>query len=49
MKAVVAANRPCVSVQELAERAVAWLDAIPPDDRLHKSGLFSAKFHWLST
>lgn len=49
MKAVVAANRPCISVQELAERAVAWLNAIPPDDRLQKSGLLSPKFHWLST
>jgi transposase len=49
MKAVVAANRAYASVQELAERAVAWLAAIPPADRLHKSGLFTPKFQWLST
>ena len=48
-KAVVAANRAYVAVQEQAERAVAWLAALSPFDRLLKSGLFGAKFHWLST
>jgi transposase len=48
-KAVVAANRVYASVQELAERAVAWLTALSPFDRLLKAGLFGAKFQWLST
>lgn len=49
MKAVVAANRAYDSVVELAERAVAWLVALPPADRLRMSGLLSPKFQWLST
>ncbi len=48
-KAVVAANRVYETVQEQAERAVAWLAALTPFDRLLKSGLFGAKFQWLST
>lgn len=48
-KAVVAANRAYAAVQEQAERAVAWLAALTPFDRLLKSGLFGAKFQWLST
>jgi transposase len=48
-KAVVAANRAYAAVQEQAERAVAWLAALTPFDRLLKSGLLSAKFQWLST
>jgi transposase len=48
-KAVVAANRAYEAVQEQAERAVAWLSALTPFDRLLKSGLFGAKFQWLST
>jgi transposase len=48
-KAVVAANRPYQTVQEQAERAVAWLAALTPFDRLLKSGLFGTKFQWLST
>ncbi len=49
MKAVVAANRAYETVQEQAQRAVAWLTALTPFDRLLKSGLFGAKFQWLST
>jgi transposase len=49
MKAVVAANRAYAAIQERAERAVAWLSALSPFDRLLKAGLFSAKFQWLST
>jgi transposase len=49
LKAVVAANRAYAAVTELAERAVAWLDAIPPADRLRRSGLTSSKFTWLPT
>src|SRR5258708_7667838 len=48
-KRVVAANRAYGAVQEQAERAVAWLTALTPFDRLLKSGLFGAKFQWLST
>jgi transposase len=48
-KAVVAANRVYASVQELAERAVAWLYALTPADSLRQSGLLSSKFQWLST
>jgi transposase len=48
-KAVVAANRAHAAIQEQAERAVAWLANLSPFDRLLKSGLFSAKFQWLST
>jgi transposase len=48
-KAVVAATRAYAAVQEQAERAVAWLAALTPFDRLLKSGLFGAKFQWLST
>jgi transposase len=48
-KAVVAANRAYAAVQKQAERAVDWLAALPPFDRLLNSGLFGAKFHWLST
>jgi transposase len=48
-KAVVAANRVYATVQELAERAIAWLQALTPTERLRQSGLLSAKFQWLST
>jgi transposase len=47
--AVVAANRVYASVQELAERALAWLHALTPADRLRQSGLLSSKVQWLST
>ncbi len=48
-KAVVAANRVYTAVQEQAERALAWLAARSPYERLLKTGLFSLKFQWLST
>ena len=48
-KAVVAANRTYPAVQEQAERALAWLTALTPFDRLLKTGLFGTKFQWLST
>jgi len=48
-KAVVAATRAYAAVQEQAERALAWLSALTPFDRLLKSGLFGATFQWLST
>lgn len=49
LKAVVAANRAYAAVSELAERAVAWLAAIPPADRLRRCGVTSSKFNWLPT
>ena len=49
VKAVVAANRVYQAVQEQAERAVAWLEALSPYERLLKTGLFGLKFQWLST
>jgi transposase len=48
-KAVVAANRVYEAVQEQAERALAWLEALSPYERLLKTGLFGLKFQWLST
>jgi transposase len=48
-KAVVAANRVYETVQKQAERAVAWLQALSPYERLLKTGLFGLKFQWLST
>jgi transposase len=48
-KAVVAANRIYAAVQEQAERAVAWLEALSPYERLLKTGLFGLKFQWLAT
>ena len=49
VKAVVAANRSYGSVEELAERAVAYLDSLTEDDVLRLSGLLSSKFNWLPT
>lgn len=49
LKAVVAANRAYATVTELVERAVAWLEAIPPTDRLRRCGVPSSKFNWLPT
>jgi len=49
LKAQVAANRCYASVDELAERAVAWLDALAPANALRLAALRSSKFHWLPT
>jgi transposase len=48
-KGLIAANRAYEAVQEQAERARAWLDALSPYERLLKTGLFGPKFQWLST
>jgi transposase len=48
-KAQVAANRVYTAVQEQAERAVPWLAALSPFDRLLKTGLFGLTFQWLGT
>lgn len=49
LKAVVAANRVYASLDILVERALAWLDAHPPDAILRTCGLASSKFDWLPT
>jgi hypothetical protein len=49
LKAVVAANRAYESVDELAERAVDYLDGLSEDEVLRLSGLLSSKFNWLPT
>ncbi|MGZ3663280.1 MAG: IS630 family transposase [Ktedonobacterales bacterium] len=49
MKADIAANRPPSSIDDMALHAVTWLDALAPDERLRRSGLFGAKSQWLST
>lgn len=49
LKGVIAANRAYASLEEEAERAVAWLDGLTNEKRLHCCGLRSSKFLWLST
>ena len=49
LKTTVAANRCYPSLAELAERAVAWLDDMSAEDRLHRCGFHTSKFDWLST
>lgn len=44
-----AANRAYASLEEEAERAVAWLDGLTDDERLRRCGLKSSKFQWLTT
>jgi hypothetical protein len=45
----IAANGTYASMEELGERALAWLDALSPADMLRRSGLLSSKFNWLVT
>jgi transposase len=49
LKAVVAANRVYDTLDALADHALAWLDAHPPDSLLACCGLRSSKFEWLPT
>lgn len=49
MKRVVAANRAYADVEELAGRAVGWLDERTPDELTQIAGLRSSKFDWLPT
>jgi transposase len=49
LKQTVAANRCYASLDDLAERAVAWLDGMTAAERRRRCGLDSAKFHWLPT
>jgi transposase len=49
LKAVVAANRCYASLEDLADRAVDWLDAMPDAERHRRCGLQSSKYQWLVT
>jgi transposase len=49
LKATVAANRCYPTLEELAQRALDWLDAMSDDDRLRRCGFHASKFDWLPT
>ena len=49
LKAVVAANRTYASLDDLVQRALAWLAAMTPLDRLCRCGFAASKFDWLPT
>jgi transposase len=49
LKTDIAANRAYPTVEELAERAVTWLDAMAEEERHRRCGLSSSKFDWLPT
>jgi transposase len=49
LKQSVAANRCYASLDELAARAIVWLEAMPPTDRLARCGFAASKFDWLPT
>lgn len=49
LKAQVAANRVYPSIEELAQRALAWLEQLTPTDVRRLTGLSSSKFDWLPT
>ena len=49
LKQTVAANRCYASLDELAERAVAWIDGMSDAERRRRCGLESSKFAWLPT
>jgi transposase len=49
LKATVAANRCSPSLEELADRALAWLDGMSDAERHRRCGLTTSKFAWLPT
>lgn len=49
LKQTVAANRCYASLDDLAERALAWLDGMPDAERRRRCGLTTSKFSWLPT
>jgi len=49
LKATVAANRCYPSLEELADRALVWLDGMSNPDRLRRCGFETSKFDWLPT
>jgi transposase len=49
LKQTVAANRCYPSLEELVERAVAWLEDMSEGERLRRCGFETSKFDWLPT
>jgi transposase len=49
LKQTVAANRCYASLDELAERAAAWLDDMSDTERRRRCALLSSKYDWLPT
>lgn len=49
LKATIAANRCYLSLDELAQCVLDWLDAMSETDRLRRCGFQSSKFDWLPT
>jgi hypothetical protein len=49
LKQEIAANRAYPTVDELAARAVTWLDEMSQEERRRRCGLHSSKFDWLPT
>lgn len=49
LKGEIAANRAYPTVDELAARAVDWLDVMTDQERRRRCGLSSSKFDWLPT
>jgi transposase len=49
LKQTVAANRCYPTLQELTDRALAWLFAMTPQDRRRRCGFHTSKFDWLPT
>ena len=49
LKQTVAANRCYASLEELVDRALAWLDGMSDTERHRRCGLQSSKFQWLPT
>ncbi len=49
LNATVAAHRCSPTLDESADRAVAWLDAMSDAERLSRCGLQTPKFDWLPT
>lgn len=49
LKQTIAANRAYSSLDDLTERAVAWLTDMTDEDRRRRCGFHAAKFDWLPT
>ena len=49
LKQTVAANRCYASLDDLVERALAWIAAMSEPERRRRCGLESSKFQWLPT
>jgi transposase len=49
LKATVAANRCYDSLEDLAARAVAWLEGMSDEERRRRCGLTTSKYAWLPT